>query len=246
MSMGFFFVWEPNPFTTYWPCRFLPLYLKCCIPPVILVYTPPLPCTYNFLEVTMGTSANITAFPWSDTSSGTSSGHLLSETSGQITACTFFCGDTWSFVHYRELILLLYLPLCYKMLTHGLIDKYLLAMGFNGFFCGDTWSFVRNRKWIFYLYLPLCYKMLTHSFMNRYLLIRGLMISFVGTPGLLWATGNGVFCYTYLFVIMLTYGLFAMGLNDFFCWNTWSFVSYRKRIPLLYLPVIKCWHLNSE
>ena len=32
--------------------------------------------------------------------------------------------------------------------------------------------------------------MLTHGLMNKYLLARGLMTSFVGTPGLLCATGN--------------------------------------------------------
>ena len=105
----------------------LPLYLKCFIPYIILVYTPPLPCTYYCLAVTMGTSAQIMACPWSDTSSGTSSGHLLSETSAQITACTFFCGNTWSCVSYRKWGLLLYLPLCYRMLTHILMNKYLLA-----------------------------------------------------------------------------------------------------------------------
>ena len=45
------------------------------------------------------------------------------------------------------------------------------------------------------LYLPLSYKMLTHG-----LLAGGLMIYFEGTPGLLYATGNGLFCYTCLFI----------------------------------------------
>ena len=62
--------------------------------------------------------------------------HLLSETSAQTTACTysdFFCGNTWSFVSYKKWDLLLYLPICYRMLTHGL-----MARGFNDFFCGNT------------------------------------------------------------------------------------------------------------
>ena len=49
----------------------------------------------------------------------------------QITACTysdFFCGNIWSFVSYRKCILLIYISLCYKMLTH--FNEYLLARGF--------------------------------------------------------------------------------------------------------------------
>ena len=60
------------------------------------------------------------------------------------------------------------------MLTHILMNNYLLARGFNDFFCGITWSFVLSGNG-FFCYTQLCYKMLTNGLMNNYLLARGFI-----------------------------------------------------------------------